>query len=199
MTDTLVKVDLSKPATSNEGIHNRWHPDIPFVATVKPGADFILETYDWTGGFIKDNDSADDVRDIDLTTVHYLSGPIGVEGAEPGDLLVVEILDIGVFENNSWGFNGIFARQNGGGFLVDHFPDAHKSIWGHQGHVHLVPARPRGAFRRSDPSRSDRLFAVARPCWRRGISANSISSRRIPPACRRWRCRRRPARRIWGK
>ena len=27
-----------------------------------------------------------DVRDVDLTTVHYLSGPVGVKGAEPGDL-----------------------------------------------------------------------------------------------------------------
>jgi acetamidase/formamidase len=40
------------------------------------------------GGFIKNNDSADDVRDIDLSIVHFLSGPIGVKGAEPGDLPV---------------------------------------------------------------------------------------------------------------
>jgi len=37
-----------------------------------------VQTYDWTGGFIKNNDSADDVRDIDLSIVHFLSGPIGV-------------------------------------------------------------------------------------------------------------------------
>ena len=35
------------------------------------------------------NDDASDVRDVDLSTVHYLSGPVGVHGAEPGDLLVV--------------------------------------------------------------------------------------------------------------
>jgi len=46
-------------------IHNRWHPDVPMVAWVRPGDDFIIETYDWTGGFIKKHDSADDVRDID--------------------------------------------------------------------------------------------------------------------------------------
>jgi formamidase len=72
---------------------NRWHPDIPMVAWVEPGDDFIIETYDWTGGFIKNNDSADDVRDIDLSIVHFLSGPVGVKGAEPGDLLVVDLLD----------------------------------------------------------------------------------------------------------
>ena len=95
MPETLIKVDLTQSAYDNDMVHNRWHPDIPMVATVKPGDDFIVETYDWTGGFIKNNDSADDVRDIDLSIVHFLSGPIGVEGAEPGDLLVVDLLDIG--------------------------------------------------------------------------------------------------------
>ena len=37
----------------------------------------------------------DYVHDIDLTMVHYLSGAVGVKGAEPGDLLVVDLLDIG--------------------------------------------------------------------------------------------------------
>src|ERR1700741_5690057 len=109
MAETLIKVDLNQSAYENENIHKRCHPDIPMPSWVNPGDDFILETYDWTGGYIKDNDSADDVRDVDLSTVHFLSGPIGVKGAEPGDLLVVDLLDIGVFETNSWGFNGIFA------------------------------------------------------------------------------------------
>ncbi len=133
MTDTLIKVDLSQSAYDNEMVHNRWHPDIPMVATVSPGDDFILETYDWTGGFIKNDDDASDVRDIDLSIVHFLSGPIGVKGAEPGDLLVVEILDIGAKPEMTWGFNGIFSKQNGGGFLTDHYPTAQKSIWDFEG------------------------------------------------------------------
>jgi acetamidase/formamidase len=44
-----------------------------------------------TGGQIGNNDSADDVLNVDLTQVHYLSGPFEIEGAEPGDLLVVEV------------------------------------------------------------------------------------------------------------
>ncbi len=133
MADTLIKVDLNQPAPSNPLVHNRWHPDIPIAVWVKPGDDFILETYDWTGGYIKNNDSADDVRDIDLSTVHYLSGPVGVQGAEPGDLLVVDLLDIGAKQDSQWGFNGFFSKQNGGGFLTDHFPLAQKSIWDFNG------------------------------------------------------------------
>jgi acetamidase/formamidase len=86
MPETLIKVDLQQSPYENEMIHNRWHPSIPMACRVKPGEDFVLETYDWTGGFIKDNDSADDVRDIDLSIVHFLSGPVGVHGAQPGDL-----------------------------------------------------------------------------------------------------------------
>jgi formamidase len=131
--ETIIKVDLTKSAYDNDMIHNRWHPDIPMVAWVKPGDDFIIETYDWTGGFIKNNDSADDVRDIDLSIVHFLSGPIGVKGAEPGDLLVVDLLDVGPLKESLWGFNGFFSKKNGGGFLTDHFPLAQKSIWDIQG------------------------------------------------------------------
>ena len=68
-------------------VHNRWHPDIPPVATVAEGDVFRVETIDWTGGQIKNNDSADDVKNVDLTQVHYLSGPIAVPTAEVGDLL----------------------------------------------------------------------------------------------------------------
>ena len=69
MTETLVKVDLSSSAYENENVHNRWHPDIPMIAWVKPGEDFILECYDWTGGQIKNDDDAADIRDVDLSQV----------------------------------------------------------------------------------------------------------------------------------
>ena len=133
MADTIIKIDLDKSPYEHDNIHNRWHPDIPIVATVNPGDDFIVECMDWTGGQIKNDDSAADVRDVVLEQVHFLSGPIGVNGAKPGDLLEVDILDIGAFQNSLWGFNGFFSRNNGGGFLTEHFPDAHKSIWDIEG------------------------------------------------------------------
>ncbi|RJE78975.1 formamidase [Paracoccus sp. JM45] len=133
MADTLISVNLSEDPHTNENIHNRWHCDIPMACWVEPGDDFKVETYDWTGGQIANNDDASDVRDVELEQVHYLSGPIGVKGAEPGDLLVVDILDIGAKEEMNWGFNGFFSKKNGGGFLTDHFPEAQKSIWDFDG------------------------------------------------------------------
>ncbi|MER3435269.1 MAG: formamidase [Leptolyngbya sp. ERB_1_1] len=134
MPKTLFKVDLTKSMDQQElPGHNRWHPDIPAVVSVNPGDVFRIECKDWTDGQIKDNDDPKDVEEVDLTVVHVLSGPIWVNGAEPGDILVVDLLDIGALQGDEWGFTGIFAKENGGGFLTDHYPKAAKAIWDFQG------------------------------------------------------------------
>ena len=131
---TIISVDPSRPPEDQPTrLHNRWHPEIPPVVRVNPGESFRVECIDWTGGQIKNNDSAEDVKNIDLSRVHYLSGPIAVTDAEPGDLLVVDILDLGCLPGYEWGFTGIFAKENGGGFLTDHFPNAQKAIWDIEG------------------------------------------------------------------
>ena len=61
-----------------------------------------VECVDWTGGQIKNNDCSDDVKNVDLSQVHYLSGPITVEGAQPGDLLKVEFLNLGPLDDDEW-------------------------------------------------------------------------------------------------
>lgn len=134
MPKTLFKVDLTKSMDQQElPGHNRWHPDIPAVVSVNPGEVFRIECKDWTDGQIKDDDDPSDVEQVDLTVVHVLSGPIWVNGAQPGDILVVDLLDIGALQGDEWGFTGIFAKENGGGFLTDHYPKAAKAIWDFQG------------------------------------------------------------------
>ncbi|HEX5567056.1 MAG TPA: formamidase [Streptomyces sp.] len=143
MPEVVFSVDQAKPM-SEQSVpgHNRWHPDVPVAAMVRPGDEFRVECREWTDSQIGNNDSANDVRDVDLTRAHMLSGPIGVEGAEPGDLLVVDILDLGPVPQQTgdapgqgWGYTGIFAKANGGGFLTDYFPDAYKAIWDFHGQV----------------------------------------------------------------
>ncbi|KAI5858006.1 Acetamidase/Formamidase [Tricharina praecox] len=130
---TALKVDLDKPAPSQAGLHNRWHPDIPFAATIQPGEVVTIECVDWTGGQIKNDDSADDVRDVDLSCVHFLSGPFEIPGAEPGDILTVEIQDVQPFAERPWGFCAVFDKKNGGGFLDEEYPQAAKAIWDFEG------------------------------------------------------------------
>ncbi|KAJ3789853.1 Acetamidase/Formamidase [Lentinula aff. detonsa] len=117
-----------------EGLHNRWHPDIPAYASVKPGQVFKVQCVDWTGAQIGNNDFSDDIKNIDLTKIHNLSGPIAVEGAEPGDCLVVDILDVTPFEKMPWGYTGIFELENGGGLFAREFNSkAAKAIWDFKG------------------------------------------------------------------
>ncbi|KAG6767053.1 hypothetical protein POTOM_028232 [Populus tomentosa] len=83
-------------------------PEIPPVAEVKAGEVFPVEMVDWTGGMIEDDDSAVDVKTIDLSTVHYLNFSIRVldkdgNPAKPGDLLAVEISNRGPLPRDEWG------------------------------------------------------------------------------------------------
>ena len=143
MPEVLFSHDPSKPmAEQAVPGHNRIHPDVPAAATARPGQEFRVECREWTDGQIGNNDSANDVRDVDLDRCHMLSGPVRVEGAEPGDLLVVDILDLGPIPQETgpvcgqgWGYSGIFAKVNGGGFLTDYYPDAYKAIWDFHGQV----------------------------------------------------------------
>ncbi|KAL5988182.1 hypothetical protein ACLOJK_035945 [Asimina triloba] len=66
--------------------------------------------------------------------VHSLSWPINVvdkDGipAMPGDLLSVEICNLGLLPGHEWGYTATFDGENGGRFLTDHFPRATKAIW----------------------------------------------------------------------
>ncbi|KAI5852399.1 formamidase [Durotheca rogersii] len=130
---TVGKVSFERPATEQSNLHNRWHPDVPFAGTIKDGETVKIECLDWTGGQIGNNDSADDIRDVDLDRCHCLTGPFEIEGAEPGDLLLVEIMDVQPFQDQPWGFTGVFHKDNGGGFLDEIYPSAAKAVWDFEG------------------------------------------------------------------
>ena len=130
MPETVFEVDTDAPIDEQPSpIVNRWHPDVPPAASIEPGEKVRIECLDWTGNQVVNDDSANDIRDMRLDPNHHLSGPFEVVGAEPGDILVVDILDLGPFPDHEWGFTGIFELDNGGGFLTDHFPHAAKAIW----------------------------------------------------------------------
>ncbi|GAA5934849.1 hypothetical protein JCM3775_001655 [Rhodotorula graminis] len=129
----LVTVDPLKPARGQAGLMNRWHPDIPAFARVAQGEVFKLGCHEWTGGQVKNSDDADDIRDVDLSEIHFLTGPVAVDGAEPGDALVVEILNIEYYEEMPWGYTGIFEEKDGGLFASEFKTRASKAVWDFEG------------------------------------------------------------------
>ena len=119
-----VRVDFSKTlAEEPETGHNRWHPDIPPVVHCDPGDEVILQTRDALDGQIGRDATAETVGAANLNVVHPLTGPVYVNGAERGDLLEVEILEV---EPHSFGFT---INVPGFGFLRDEFPDPYIAKW----------------------------------------------------------------------
>ncbi len=106
-----------------ERTHNRWHPGIEPAASVAPGEEITLETLDGLAGQLTRASTHDDVGRLDLGLGHPLTGPVYVEGAEPGDLLVVELL---AYEADSFGTTALIP---GFGFLADLFPDPYLVAW----------------------------------------------------------------------
>ena len=113
-----LSVDSSVPLAAEPGSgHNRWHPDIPPLVCVAPGEELTIETRDGLDRALLPGATAGDVLAIDLAYPHPMTGPVEVEGAEPGDVLVVELL---AFEPDDWGVTCIVP---GFGFLADLFAD----------------------------------------------------------------------------
>ena len=126
------------------GGHNRWHPDIPPLAAVDPGDEVVFELRD-----SRDRQIGRDTRHEDLletpSIAHPLTGPLEVRGAEPGDVLEVEILG---YETEDFGWTAIWP---GSGFLGDLFDRPFMAGWeldGAHARSEELPgvAVPAGAF-----------------------------------------------------
>ena len=90
-----VEIDRSKrlieePATG----HNRLHPDVPPILEVDEGEEVVLQTRDGMDQQLGPPKTAADISNLDPGGIHPLTGPVFVKGAQPGDLLEVEFLDI---------------------------------------------------------------------------------------------------------
>ena len=90
-----INIDRSKPLRE-ESItgHNRWHPDIPAVLEVDEGEEVVLETRDAFDGQLHPGVTETVFDTVDAGVIHPLTGPVLVRGAQPGDLLEIEFVDI---------------------------------------------------------------------------------------------------------
>jgi acetamidase/formamidase len=75
-------------------VHHVWDDELDPIITVAPGDTVVYHTRDVTDGQITPNSTADAITTLDWSRVYPLAGPVAIEGAEPGDVLEVEILDI---------------------------------------------------------------------------------------------------------
>jgi acetamidase/formamidase len=103
--------------------HYGWDNAIPPVETVAPGTTLRFECNDAGNGHFHAGSTAADVATLDFTKVNPVTGPVFVDGAEPGDALKITFGD---FEPTGEGWT---ANIPGFGLLADQFSEPALHMW----------------------------------------------------------------------
>src|SRR6187455_2807821 len=94
-----------------------WDNSIEPALEIESGESMQLHVRDASDEQIHQGSGVEDVGKLDFSHVNPVSGPVFVKGAQPGDVLEVELL---AFEAKDWGWTAIIP---GFGLLADEFPD----------------------------------------------------------------------------
>jgi len=113
----------SKHTIHSQQSHFGWDHSIPPNLTVAPGETVEFETVDSSGAQLTPDSTVADVASLDFGKINPVTGPVFVDGAEPGDVLKVTLLD---FAPSGWGWT---ASIPGFGLLADQFTDPALHIW----------------------------------------------------------------------
>jgi formamidase len=135
-------VDRSRSITVDAtNSHNRWSPELRPVAEVEVGDELVLELRDGMDGRLARESTSASLASLDLDANHPLTGPVAVSGAEPGDALVVDVLEI---EPARFGATAVIP---GFGLLGDRFDEPFLVRWDIAGGVARSPDLPGVAIR----------------------------------------------------
>jgi len=113
--------------------HLGWNHAFPPVLRIAPGESVEFEVSEASGGQISPASTVDAVSRMDFGRVNPVTGPVFVDGAEPGDVLKVTLLS---FKPSGWGWT---ANIPGFGLLADDFKDPALHLWRYDPAV-LAPA-----------------------------------------------------------
>ncbi|APW98726.1 acetamidase [Halobiforma lacisalsi AJ5] len=118
-------VDHRVDATDG-AVHGAWNNGLEPVLTVASGDVLEIECRDATNGQLGPDATVGDLAALDVDQVHALTGPVAVEGAEPGDVLQVEVLGL---EHRGWGYTLVLPGESGMGLLPEEFPEPAIHVW----------------------------------------------------------------------
>ena len=132
-----IEIDRSVPLTQepHKG-HNRFHPDIPPVLEIDEDEEVVFETRDSSDLQLTPQATKAVIDNMEGRAIHPLTGPVWVKGAQPGDLLEVEFLDI---LPERWGVSAIIP---GLGFLRDLYTAPYLVHWEIDGGWATAPELP---------------------------------------------------------
>lgn len=125
--------------------HCGWNHEFPPVLRITPGETVTFETQEASGGQLTAKATLEDLERLDFARTNPVTGPVYIDGAEPGDAIRVTLLG---FEPAGWGWT---ANIPGFGLLADQFPAPALHIWRYDaraltpalfGHAGRVPLKP---------------------------------------------------------
>ncbi|HYM97096.1 MAG TPA: acetamidase/formamidase family protein, partial [Candidatus Sulfotelmatobacter sp.] len=113
----MAKTAAREHTISRETHHFKWDNSNPPAVEIEPGDIVHIDADEVTAGQLKKGDPASKLGALDFDRLYPLGGPVYVKGAEPGDTLEVEILQL---KPGSWGWSALLP---GLGLLASDFPD----------------------------------------------------------------------------
>jgi acetamidase/formamidase len=133
---------MTEHTLSAKPTHSVWDRTLPPRLRIEPGDEVAFECADASGGQVRPGMTTQEYLTIDRTRIHALTGPVWIEGAEPGDVLQVDVL---ATRHADWGWSSVV---EGLGFLKERFREAYLFHWQLEGELTrslspaVVPVRP---------------------------------------------------------
>jgi len=125
-----------------EPTHSRWNRALAPRLRIAPGETVHMECVDSSGAQVRPGMTLEEYLKIDRRRIHALTGPIFIDGAEPGDVLQVDVLEVA---HKGWDWSSVVP---GLGFLKERFVEPYLFHWQLDGPVSrslgpaTVPLRP---------------------------------------------------------
>jgi acetamidase/formamidase len=107
----------------DDQVHFTWDAGNAPVLTIASGDTVVYRTRDVSDNQIGPDSTADVIADLNWDRVYPLAGPVAVDGAQPGDTLAIEVLDL---HTQGWGWTAILP---GFGLLSEDFTEPYLRIF----------------------------------------------------------------------
>jgi acetamidase/formamidase len=114
---------MAEHSLSAEPTHSRWNREMKPRLWIESGDVVHMECLDASGGQVLPGSTVEEFLAIDRERIHALTGPIGVVGAETGDVLEVGVLEV---RHKGWGWTSVIS---GLGFLDERFTEPYLFHW----------------------------------------------------------------------
>jgi acetamidase/formamidase len=125
---------MTEHALHAQPTHSVWDRSLEPRLHIAPGDEVAFECVDASGGQVQPGMTLAQYLAIDRTRIHALTGPVWVEGAEPGDVLEIDVLST---RHAGWGWSSVI---EGLGFLKDRFREPYLFHWQLEGELTMAPS-----------------------------------------------------------